>query len=134
MSVLQFKADLRAFAAKIDVELGLVMQKITLDMFSDIVGRTPVDTGRARAGWAVGIGSYGDFMPPPAKKGEKGVQFQAPAAPDVSAVDGTQAVFIYNNVEYIQALEDGHSKQAPAGMVKLALTTAELKIEQLLAA
>ena len=32
-----------------------------------------------------------------------------------------ESIWISNNLPYITALEDGHSKQAPAGMVALSL-------------
>ena len=56
----------------------------------------------------------------------------APAPPDLSAVDAAQVVWLLNNVEYIQALEEGHSQQAPAGMLRVSLAAAELEIEALL--
>ena len=47
-----------------------------------------------------------------------------------SAKAGQDTVWtIANNLPYVEALENGHSKQAPAGMVKLALldVTTELQ-------
>ena len=137
-----FSKDLAAFAKKIDVNIGTVTRKVAIDIFSDVVKRTPVDTGRARAGWQVTTGSPGDFVPPlpiggfsasgPIHRKKADPGHYPPPTANFDEIDGTQVVYIVNNVEYIQALEDGHSKQAPAGMVKLALATAEVAIEQAL--
>jgi hypothetical protein len=46
----------------------------------------------------------------------------------VAQIDGTQEVFIVNNLAYVEALENGHSKQAPNGFVKLAMMEVEADI------
>lgn len=81
--------------------LGLTVEKaqeswetLAIDTFNRIVVRTPVDTGRARAGWEI----------------EKEV-----------LADGTIQFQITNGVHYIVFLEFGSSKQAPQGMVRKTL-------------
>ncbi|WP_429820275.1 hypothetical protein [Ensifer sp. B1-9] len=49
----------------------------------------------------------------------------AKGAAIIAAADPFQAIFITNNLPYATALEAGHSKQAPIGMV--AVTFAELE-------
>jgi len=39
-------------------------------------------------------------------------------------------ITIYNNLEYIEALENGHSQQAPAGMVAVSLAEFNIKLER----
>ena len=39
----------------------------------------------------------------------------------VSGVKAGDTVYISNNLEYIQALNEGHSQQAPAGFVEKAV-------------
>lgn len=56
-----------------------------------------------------------------------------PTPPDFSAIDGSQQIFILNNVEYIEALEEGHSQQAPAGMVRISIAEVELEINTIVA-
>lgn len=145
-----FAQDLQKFAEHVDIEIATVVQKICSDLFTRIVGnfeshRHPVDTGRARAGWAISIGTPAFFLPATVpqsllneraakkRKGEKPEPiFPLPGDPDVSAIDGTQQVFILNNLPYIEALENGHSQQAPNGMVKLSLLEVEAEIGTLL--
>lgn len=122
-----FNADLRAFAEKIDVNLQTVLKRVTFDLWNRITLKTPVDTGRARAGWGVSIGDPQVVTPEPGPHG-------APTPPDLSAIDGTQLIYVLNNVEYVQYLEEGTSKQAPAGMVRISLAEVELEIEAMLLA
>ena len=44
--------------------------------------------------------------------------------------DGEQSATIYNNLPYMERLENGWSKQAPAGMVRVTLTEFERKLKQ----
>jgi hypothetical protein len=131
LSLVNFEADMAAFAKLVDVNQADVVQKITLDVFARIVGnyslhRHPVDTGRARAGWGLSMTTSIE-APPPGSYGP-------PPMPDVAQLDGTKVVYILNAVPYIEALEDGHSQQAPNGFVRLAIMEVEAEIQALLAA
>jgi hypothetical protein len=96
-----------------------------------IVDYTPIDTGRAVGSWKLSIGyeegdtDLGPGEYPAAK------EFAKKAIADVvSAInEGNmfEKVYFNNTVPYIEALEHGHSDQAPAGMVRLAL--AEVRSE-----
>lgn len=145
-NVVQFKADLAAMADELDIKLATFLKKITIEAFKGIVILTPVDTGRARASWALGIGAPSDFVPPEIpKEGRAAINTlkhagKVPhpvfpkATPDYSqlaSIDGTQPVFITSNLEYIEALENGHSKQAPAGMVRITVAALEIGLENL---
>lgn len=92
-------------ANEVAVILGLQIQK-------GISLKTPVDTGRARANWFMAEGAP-DTSATAAKtpKDYARGDFQANGVP----------IFITNSLPYIVALEYGHSKQAPAGMVRVTL-------------
>jgi hypothetical protein len=88
-----------------------------------VVVGTPFDTGRARGGWILTIGTPSAETNTPLDPSGAGAISQA-----AGAVRGFQAgrgvlgsIFITNNVEYILPLERGHSAQAPAGMVAQAV-------------
>lgn len=122
LSLVRFNADIAKFAKQLELDQKTIVQTLTLNIFTAIVEGNPVDTGRSRAGWAISIGSPDVPTPPPGNYGP-------PPAPDLSAIDGKQIVWILNNVEYIEALEEGHSQaQAPNGMVRLAIARAEADI------
>lgn len=127
----RFQFDLMDFADKIDASIGIVTQKVAGDLFGELTKGTPVDTGRARAGWAISQGAPSAFVPPLPPKGER-VEFPPPAVPLLSGIDGSQVVYLTNNVEYIGALENGHSQQAPSGMVDIAVLTVEIELQRTL--
>ena len=89
-----------------------VHQTIAFLLFSEIVRRTPVDTGRARASW--GIASSLPSM--------SGASFKIVGAKIGRGRSG-QSIFIFNPLPYIIPLEHGHSKQAAPGyMVQGSIT------------
>lgn len=140
-SIHGFEADLTAFAKLVDVELDQVIHRIALEVFSKIVQRTPVDTGRARSNWIMTEGEPSGAIP----HGEN-VTFTASQASLMASINrisqvtpGVKVIFVTNNLPYIITLEEGgygdgpktvggYSIQAPAGMVKLALAEVEAGI------
>lgn len=114
-------ADLEGVAESVIIDL-------TLEMTANLVEDTPIDIGWARANWIPAIGS------PPilAQSGD-------PDAGDVSIAVSRQSsgqaevltykidsgpVFVSNNAPYIRRLNDGWSKQAPAGFVQISMERA----------
>ncbi len=129
--VADFSLQLGKVAKILDLRLEAVIKKVAFDLHADITFKTPVDTGRARASWNLSVGSPSPETPAPvAKKGET-----VPLTViDPSALDGanlrTEPIYITSNLDYVQYLEGGSSKQAPEGMVRLSVmaTVAELEI------
>lgn len=87
---------------------------LVFDLYSEIVSRTPVDTGRAKSNWNISK-DFPDF------------------STDVQSsnleidVTGYPNVYISNGLPYISALEDGHSKQSPVGITVPALSAVRAK-------
>jgi hypothetical protein len=112
-----FDLDIAKWVAKANGNVDLVIRKISLDLFHRIILKSPVDTGRFRGNWQVAIGSI------PA--GTLTIDDKAGSATIAKATAATlglragQIIYLVNNLEYARALEYGHSKQAPAGMVRL---------------
>jgi len=100
-----------------------VSQKIALDGLTRVVNRTPVDTGRARGGWQVGLGAEPEDET--GREDKDGNPTIADGSDVIDRAEPFQSIAIANNVEYIEFLEDGTSQQAPEGMV--AVTLAELE-------
>jgi hypothetical protein len=75
--------------------------------------------GRFRANWQLGIGSLpGGEINDRDKEGRKTI---AKAHAMIPIKDAAGKIYYFtNNLPYAWPLEDGHSKQAPAGMVSLA--------------
>jgi hypothetical protein len=123
-----FSLDVKAFAAKAEKDADAAISKICLDLLSDIVLNTPVDTGRARANWFTSIG-----IPSSTTVEHEGAQSAAGVAIGRASANIASAprniFWISNNLPYIYRLEfEQWSKQAPSGMVRLAINRAERKM------
>lgn len=134
VGIVKFQKDLSALADQLDIELATLTKRVTLTAFNMITELTPVDTGRARASWAIGVGSPSAFVPPEASPAELAAHetgvpiFSPPDTPyaELALIDGKQPAYITSNLVYMEALEEGHSKQAPAGMVRLTVAALEI--------
>lgn len=112
-----FELKIREFAEKAQANADLVVRKVLLDVYGELILRSPVDTGRFRANWL-----YGAMTRPSGTvevAGVTGSPVAAPDAPDVSAAGMGQIFYITNNLPYAWPLERGHSMQAPSGLVGL---------------
>jgi hypothetical protein len=117
-------------AAKVQLDIETVARKATLQVFTAVVKKSPVDTGRFRANWNVSFG-----VP------DTSVTSSTDTARADSEVDKVQAlpvggvVYLSNSLPYAQVLEyggypnppkhptgktkGGYSTQAPQGMARL---------------
>lgn len=115
-------------AEQLDIAVEVVARKLTIDAWGKLVKKTPVDTGRARASWAVTVSE--PYAGPPLPTGTYPPPTSPPAIEDI---DGTTAVFITSNLAYMERLEDGHSGQAPQGMVRITLAEVAAELDEILA-
>lgn len=105
------------FAGVVEEQLTQRVRVIALAMLNEIVLRSPVDTGRFRGNNIVSIGSpvYTNTASLDPSGGEtinRGLSV-------MSGLEPFTQVFIQNNLPYAERLENGHSKQAPAGIYGL---------------
>lgn len=130
-----FTLALKAFAAKAGKNADLVVRKVVLDVGTRIVERSPVGDGtlwkrpppkgyiggRFRANW-----QYGNYSGQGIPMNEL-PDIDPSGAASINRIESTLPAegcagmrhILINNLPYAQALEDGHSTQAPAGMVGL---------------
>lgn len=95
---------------------------VLLEAMGRIMNRTPVDRGTARANWNVAEGAPDTSTDEGATRSSvsgKKAQNRAAIA-SIKLFDGDTA-YIANGLPYIRRLEDGYSKQAPSGMVKVTI-------------
>jgi len=100
-------------------DMALVMQKLAIDGFRELVQRSARDTGFLRSNWGVAVddrpGDAALSNPHPSSKA-KGI---GPVVSDASygsaSIDGTCLVTLYNNTEYAMFLETGtpHMRAQP---------------------
>jgi hypothetical protein len=126
----QFNKFIADFIRQTGADTALVLRKFALDLVSRIVMRTPVATGRARAGWAAAGKALGIDVPRPRRR-KAGEPPYDPGEYEEKLTGDRQFIRIANNVDYIMPLEFGHSAQAPFGMVRISM--AELRSNQDLA-
>lgn len=96
------------------------VERIAKDIFTGVVSRTPVRTGRARAGWTVGIGAPSTFVAPIAGTPESP---QPPPKFPRLKMSKLEPLYIDNNVPYIQYLEFGSPTTQATGMVAASVSS-----------
>lgn len=111
--------------AALEKELALVVRDTTLETTALLIEHTPVDTGFARASWVPSIGQVVEVsLLPGGHKGDAGsagAAQQQGQALVISYKLGDGPMYITNQARYIEALNDGHSNQQPAGFVERAI-------------
>ncbi len=125
-----FNKAIKKFIKKSDLDATIILKKIAFDLLSWILTpppyrKHPVLTGRARAAWypsIKGLGGNFDFnkdvdpLESQVGKGKREGDFK-----DESKGFTNKYIEMINGVDYIIYLEYGHSKSAPAGMVRISM-------------
>ena len=112
-----FEHQLRRIEEDILRRQSQVVRKIAMDVFNNVIQMSPVDTGRFRGNWQVATGEAPTGtveMTDPS-----GATVMAQVAGEVGQMEPGDVVYLVNNLPYARPLEDGHSQQAPGGMVAL---------------
>ena len=126
----KWSMDLTKYAKRKGIEFKEVRKHYAFALYSSIVRKTPVDTGRARGNWQVTVGEPAQGEVPDTRRSPMS-ESQMPNP------EGDESIFITNNLDYITKLEyggypknpkggsgktvNGYSKQAPNGMVGVTL-------------
>ncbi|MEM6902249.1 MAG: hypothetical protein AAF556_03300 [Pseudomonadota bacterium] len=104
----------RAYQKKVVDNVGNRGRKVVLAVFGAVTRATPVDTGTARGNWQPTLNQ-------PATEVLETTQVQnAQADATATAFEMGDVAFISNNTAYIGKLNEGSSRQAPAGFVERA--------------
>jgi hypothetical protein len=111
-----FTLDIERFIAKAGDKIDSVIRKIALDVFKRVITKSPVDTGRFRGNWQVAIGSIPDGTLEINDK--EGTATISHVEAETLKLRAGEIITLVNNLPYARPLEYGHSKQAPAGMVR----------------
>ena len=131
-----FSVDIANFVKKANGNADAVTRKVVLDIGRSLVEKTPVGNpdlwqnpdnkpdgyvgGHARANWSHSIGALVN---------QEFKEIDATGGASINRIVDSVPVkaagkvhYIQNSLPYMQALEDGHSTQAPAGMVAITQT------------
>ena len=103
-----------------------LLHRVTKKAFENLVITSPVDIGNFRGSWLAGVlaprlnNPYDTVdQSMSISKGQPPNSFEiSNLAPAMRAIFG-QTVFITNNVAYAQKLENGGSRQAPGGVLRV---------------
>ena len=117
----KFNKSLTEMLDVIEANVDSFLRDVTGEFYREIVRHTPVDTGKAKGNWQIANELNSNVLP--RKRSREQVIVQVP-----HSIDFGKPVHIFNNVPYIQELENGHSKQQTQGMVKPAINNMRLKI------
>ena len=124
--------------------LNQIMRLAALNLFRQVVQKTPVDTGRARGNWQVSVGGAAKGIVEGEKSEEQVLQEIIEVIYEARIKQG---FFLTNNLPYIQKLEyggypnpaktgekliAGFSKQAPAGMVRISMAQIEKDLNEII--
>ncbi len=145
-NVAKFNTSLQKFGQDIPKIVGQLQRRAALSIMSDLIKGSPVDTGRFRGSWMVGIGvadraklsekragARGRANESKRKKAKRlntnsrelgGDSMSRVALLTPSTVTGKDPIIISNNLPYGQRLAEGSSKQAPSGWIDAAVQRA----------
>lgn len=125
---MSFATDISAFVKKTNIKADIVLRKIAFDCFNGVITMSPVDTGRFRGSWNISINSPNlsvlpeIFTKSPISAGSPLTDQQARGwnlEGVLSGITFGQTIYITNNLPYAVALENGWSKQAPHGVMRV---------------
>ena len=128
-----FSVDFQALADKVKSDIDTVTRKSTLDIFSAVVARSPVDTGRFKGNWNCSRGTLDEST----TETINSARGDSEASKALSFSSG-DIVYLTNALPYAYRLEYGddgvpYSKQAPAGMVRITAAEFEQYVKRVLA-
>ena len=118
-----FADSLKQMAQDISAKTQEGVRQAVMTFRDKVVARTPVRTGRARAGWILTADCGSDEVPPPGDH-----TGDDPTGQDVPLAQGYYQV--QNNLDYISDLEDGTAKTMGRAMVALSLAEFEADLDQ----
>lgn len=134
---MSFSVDIGKFVQKCSNNMDSVTRKTVLDIGTRLVNRTPVGDatywkskppagyvgGHARANWQHSAGGLNavehDTIDGNTWEGDNVSKDRITGSLAATRKGEDTVHYISNSVPYIQALEDGHSRQAPNGIVSL---------------
>lgn len=122
-----FAKSLEEAANSVDDVVTEIQQTIALSALIKIIRKTPVDTGRARGNWQCAMAKRPKgVLENEDKSGQATINKGVDKANKIANVG--DVFYITNNLPYIERLENGWSKQAPAGMVQISLDEIEMEL------
>lgn len=104
-------------------EYRRLVTAVALELQRRLILKTPRDTGRAAGNWQLSrVNPIRSVLPAEGQTRSESVRLELSKSQDrMAAFQAGQTVFVANNVEYVQYLNQGTSSQAPAMFVEAAI-------------
>jgi hypothetical protein len=129
----QFNVDLNRILKKAGDNASGIARKVALELYSKVVSKSPVDSGRLRGNWNVNVNSIDTTEYPIDASSLGSMPSGAGLLRSVSALSSFKigdTIFVTNNMPYVYKLEyglygdgaktvGGYSRQAPQGFVRI---------------
>ncbi len=125
---MSFALDISNIADRYKDRFDLVLKKVVFDVGSKIIMRSPVDEGRFRANWQIGVNKNPSGVIDAVDKGKVNQtgagdsSTKKIAEADLEKAKGGDTIYFVNNLPYAERIEnDAWSPQAEAGVVGVSL-------------
>ncbi len=120
----RFSMDISRFVNRTRMTMNEVVRGAMYGLAARVVMTTPVKTGKARGNWVMKMDGVYEKVQTGVldKSGDHSLDRIAQALEAFEA-GKTKNIWLTNTLPYIVMLEYGWSKQAPAGIVRMALLT-----------
>jgi len=112
-----FAENLNKLCERAKDKAHVVVRKTAFELQGMMIDMSPVDTGRFRGNWAVGLGAVNTKADASPDKSGDAARGRAQAA--LQGWKPGQTIYLSNSVPYALRLERGWSQQAPTGVVRL---------------
>lgn len=130
---------LRQRAAAVESIGPTVAREVVRAIAHDVVAHTPVDEGHTVSSWELGVGSPPDADRQAHVPGKDGSTASENRSLTLAAIDAVLAAPKRSGVPYVLSnasaavgfLNDGSSRQEPAGFVERAILVGRLKLREL---
>lgn len=110
---MSFSTEVAFFRGKSMATLDKVRRASILELFSMVIDRSPVDTGLFRGNWQTSVGN--PVRSQTTRKDPSGDQAKAEVLANLGGL--FDVVWMTNNLDYSEKLEEGYSAQAPTGVL-----------------
>tara|TARA_R110000772_G_scaffold170373_3_gene282274 strand:- start:3410 stop:3799 length:390 start_codon:yes stop_codon:yes gene_type:complete len=123
---MSFVLDISKFTDKAVANSEKVFRGSSISLFSNIIKRTPVKTGRLRGNWQT------DINQPSVGTLDRNSSTPAisEAVSKVNKATLDDSIFLVNNLPYANAIENGSSAQAPEGMVAVSIAEFQREVDK----
>lgn len=142
MTTSKWSVPFDQIARRANMSMAAAARTITMELFTEVISTTPVDTGRLKGNWFPSYGTFVGYSPDaPDKGGEATIRRMRQSVLSYPMGD---VIWLTNSLPYATVVEygmypqnpkggagktiGGFSTQAPQGMVRLAVNSITMRL------